>query len=64
MSATIIIRLTPIQAKILFNTVDGAADAGACSDGNTPQEARALQAISAKLLNCIDQWGKQSLDKG
>lgn len=64
MSERIKIELTAIQAKVLFNVVDGAADAGACEDGNTRQEARALQQITEKLLARLDAWKAVQLDKG
>jgi glycerate-2-kinase len=60
----ITLRLTPAQAKILFNTVDGAADAGACVGGNTKQEARALESISHKLLAQHDAWRDTKIQKG
>lgn len=53
---TVKIELTDVQAKILFNTVDGASDAGACEDGCTKQESRALQAIMTKLLAQHEKW--------
>lgn len=54
--AGISITLTPVQARILYNTIDGASDAGACEDGNTPQEAEALEEISGKLLRHYSKW--------
>lgn len=48
--------LTPEQAKILFNCIDGAADAGACEGGNTQQETRALQEVSEKLRRQQAKW--------
>jgi hypothetical protein len=60
----ITIKLTPIQAKVLWNTVDGASDAGACEGGCTPQEARALNAISDKLIKHHDKWKSVRLDQG
>lgn len=56
--------LTPTQAKILFNVVDGASDAGACEGGCTPQEQRALGQIMTKLLDRHDAWKDVRLDKG
>lgn len=58
------IELTAIQAKVLFNTVDGAADAGSCADGCTKQELRALGAITTKLLAIRTEWISTKLDKG
>lgn len=60
----ITLKLTPIQAKVLFNCVDGAADAGACKDGNTRQEARAYDEIMTKLLAKHEEWKSVQLDKG
>lgn len=54
--AHVALKLTPRQARILFNTVDGAADAGACADGLTPDESRALQQVMTKLLAQHDRW--------
>jgi hypothetical protein len=64
MSADVTLKLTPIQAKVLFNTVDGAADAGACEGGNTPQEAEALTDIMSKLLKQHGKWRDTQLTKG
>jgi|WetSurMetagenome_2_1015567.scaffolds.fasta_scaffold430908_2 hypothetical protein len=58
------LELTPIQAKVLFNTVDGAADAGSCSDGCTKQELKALQSIMTKLLAMRNEWKDIKLDPG
>lgn len=56
--ADIYIRLTPYQAKILWGVIDGAADAGSCSDGsgNSERETNALGAISYKLLKHHAKW--------
>lgn len=56
MTDRITITLTPVQAKVLFNTIDGAADAGSCADGCTPQELEALADISQKLLQKRANW--------
>jgi len=48
--AHVVLKLTPRQAKLLWDIVDGAADAGACDDGLTAQEQRTLSQISDKLL--------------
>jgi hypothetical protein len=53
---TIKLTLTAIQARILWETVDGAADAGACDGGLTKQEQNALQQITTKLLAQRDKW--------
>lgn len=53
---TINIKLTPRQALVLFNVIDGACDAGACDDGLYADEARALQAVSDKLLKHHALW--------
>jgi len=58
------IEITPIQAKVLFNTVDGASDAGSCKDGCTKQELRALQQIMEKLLAHHAEWKNIRLDPG
>lgn len=60
----ITLKLTAIQAKVLFNTVDGAADAGSCKDGCTKQELRAMDQITVKLLKVKDEWINIMLDKG
>lgn len=60
----ITIKLTPIQAKILFNTIDGAADAGACVGGNTPTETEAYETIMRKLLVYHNKWKNVQLEKG
>lgn len=57
------IELTAIQAKVLFNTIDGAADAGSCADGCTKQELAALGQIMNKLLKQKDEWINTKLDK-
>lgn len=64
MTAPIKIELTAIQAKILFNIIDGAADAGACDDGLTKQEQRALEQISHKLLSRHGDWKHIKLQAG
>lgn len=46
----VILKLTPRQAKLLWDIIDGASDAGACEDGLTPLERRGLDQISTKLL--------------
>jgi len=56
MAGRITLTLTPMQAKVLWNTVDGAADAGACEDGNTPVEAQALRDIMEKMLPHVHKW--------
>lgn len=48
--------LTPRQALILWQTIDGAADAGACDGGLLPHESRALEQINAKLLDQHAKW--------
>jgi len=60
----ITLRLTPVQARVLWNVVDGAADAGACKGGNTRQEADALTRISGKLLDQHDRWKGVKLQQG
>lgn len=54
----VMLKLTPRQARVLWAVIDGAADAGACSDGsgNTPAETRALAQISHKLLEQRVKW--------
>ena len=54
--------LTPIQARIVFNVLDGQVDAGACEGGNTPQERRALGEVMDKLLKNHAQWKHVRLD--
>ncbi len=56
------IDLTPIQAKVLFNTIDGASDAGSCDDGCTKQELRAMAQIMDKLLRQHDAWKSVKLE--
>lgn len=60
----ITLKLTPTEAKILWNVVDGASDAGACDGGNTEQETDALSDISSKLLKQHSKWKDVPLDKG
>lgn len=60
---TIDIKLTPRQALVLFNILDGAADAGACDDGLYPDEARALQQVQDKLLTQHALWKDASYRK-
>lgn len=55
----IILKLTPRQAKLLWDIIDGAADAGACDDGLTPIERRGLDQIMTKLLPFMLARGKQ-----
>lgn len=62
MSKTIKIELTPTQAKVIWNLVDGQADAGACADGNTAKEARALQQITMKLIPHLELFKGVSLE--
>lgn len=64
MSDVVTLKLTAIQAKVLFAIVDGQADAGACVGGNTKQEARAIQQITSKLLDKIDIWSSVKLEGG
>jgi|GEM_PF-4308286 len=54
----ITLKLTPLQARILWGVVDGAADAGACDGGLEPFEADALNQITDKLLRSHDKWKK------
>lgn len=64
MSKYITINLTPIQARILWAVVYGASDAGACEGGNTPQEAKALNQITDKLVKHHSKWKDVEVDKG
>lgn len=50
--------LTPYQAKLLWSIIDGAVDAGNCSDGsgNSKRETASLDAISMKLLDKRAAW--------
>lgn len=50
------LKLTPRQARVLWQTIDGAQDAGACKDGLEPEERRALSAIDDKLLAQHSKW--------
>lgn len=50
------ITLTPAEAKVLYNTCDGQADAGACKGGNTPEEADALVSVMRKLDRHRASW--------
>lgn len=52
----ITLKLTPKQAKILWQTIDGAADAGACEGGLTKDEAEALGTIIKKLMKTHALW--------
>ncbi len=45
--------LTAAQVKVLWNTIDGALDAGACEDGLTKSESRSLSAIMNKMLPMV-----------
>lgn len=47
---TVTLKLTERQALLLWNIIDGAADAGACEGGLTPDEQSLLSDISEKLL--------------
>lgn len=60
--AETILKLSPTEAKILFNTVDGAADAGACRDGNTQQEQDVMESIMQKLQRHSAKWRDTILD--
>jgi hypothetical protein len=62
--ANVSLSLTPIQAKVLFNTVDGASDAGACEGGLTKQEQSALASVMDKLISQHDRWKAVRLDDG
>lgn len=46
----VILKLTPRQAKLVWDILDGAADAGACADGLTPMERRTIEQVTNKLL--------------
>lgn len=63
MSRRIKVELTAIQAKVVFNTLDGAADAGSCPDGCTKQELRAMNEVMTKLLGQRDHWINTRLDR-
>jgi len=52
MQNKITIRLPPDQAKLLMLNIDGWLDAGACKDGLTEEENKALR-------NAYDQIAKQ-----
>lgn len=54
--SNITLKLTPLQARILWGVVDGAADAGACDGGLEPHEATALNQITDKLLRHHSKW--------
>ncbi|MVB00110.1 hypothetical protein GN330_22955 [Nitratireductor sp. CAU 1489] len=58
------LKLTPYQARVLWGVADGAADAGACSDGLEPKEAEALDAIVDKLLSSHAKWKHAFPSKG
>lgn len=60
---TINIKLTPRQALVMFNILDGAADAGACDDGLYQDEARAIQQVLDKLLTQYMLWKDASYRK-
>ena len=44
------ISLTSREAHLVWGFVDGCLDAGACTDGNTEEEQRALLKIANALL--------------
>ena len=46
----VILKLTPREAKTLWDTVDGQSDAGACRGGNTSEEQEDMREIMNKLL--------------
>lgn len=48
------LRLTPKQARILWQIVDGAQDAGACAGGLTQEEQDALEVVVTQILRKID----------
>lgn len=48
--------LTPLEAAMIWNLVDGQSDAGACEGGNTPSETKALHSLSDKLSSHIGKF--------
>lgn len=52
----ITLTLTPEEAKVVYNTCDGQADAGACKGGNTPVEGDALVSVMNKLDKHRAKW--------
>lgn len=53
---TILVKLTPYQAKVLWGIVDGAVDAGACKDGLSERESEALNDCTTQLLRQQTKW--------
>ena len=44
------LKLTPRQAKLLWDTLDGALDAGSCKDGLSSVEKQGMRQILEKLI--------------
>lgn len=61
---TVTIKLTPYQARVLWNVIDGAADAGACEGGLDEGEANALEEVSEKSLSKHRLWAYALCTKG
>ena len=47
---SIVVRLTPEQANLVWRNVDGWMDAGSCEDGLTEAEHEALSDLEDQLL--------------
>ena len=50
------LKLTPAQARVVWATLDGQLDAGACKDGNTEFESNALNEVVGHLYKQLDKW--------
>jgi len=62
--ATVTLKLTPAQAKVVYNVIDGQLDAGACEGGNTEEESEALSRVADMLLKQRDKWKSIKLQAG
>lgn len=56
----ITLKLTAHQRKVLSEIVDGALDAGACKDGLTKSENRALGSIFSRLIGVGERPNEKS----
>lgn len=56
MKKTITLKLTPRQAHTVWSALDGQLDAGACVDGNTPEETEDLIDATDQLYRQGKKW--------
>jgi len=59
--ATVVIRLTPKQAEIVWLNTDGWIDAGCCKDGLHPGEREALSSVRDQISQQIHKRRRRSV---